>query len=161
MKKNILIIVGLLLTSMAFSQTASPQLISSSGDSFKNANYQLDWSIGESVTASYSEGAYILTQGFHQGVYTITTELENRLAIDAKISISPNPTTDLLTLKLESTKLENTQYFLTDISGKILQTSKVTSNIEQLNFATYASGIYFLSLKQENRVIKSFKIIKR
>ena len=159
MKKNILIIVGILLTSLAFSQKASPDLISSSGDCFKNATYQLDWSIGESVITTNTSGIYILTQGFHQDSYTITTKIEKIAGIE--ISIFPNPTTDILSLKIDNSELENSEYFLTNISGKVLQSSKITNNIEKLDFTSYASGIYFLSLKHENQVIKSFKIIKK
>ena len=50
---------------------------------------------------------------------------------------------------------------ITDINGKILQTKEVTNEIEQLNFSNFANGIYFLSLKQESQIIKSFKIIKK
>ena len=75
MKKLGLLVVGIVLTTMAFSQTANPELISSGGDSFSNTTYLLDWSIGECVTATHSEGDYVITQGFHQDTYVITTEV--------------------------------------------------------------------------------------
>ena len=75
MKKIGLFVVGIIMTTMAFSQTANPELISSGGDSFSNTTYLLDWSIGECVTATHSEGDYVITQGFHQDTYVITTEV--------------------------------------------------------------------------------------
>ncbi len=57
-------------------------MISSSGDNFTNSTYQLDWSIGECVTATHSEGNYVITQGFHQESYVITI-IEN-LKMDIK-----------------------------------------------------------------------------
>ncbi len=52
------------------------------------------------------------------------------------------------------------QYSVTDINGKILQTEEVTNETEQLNFSNYSNGVYFLTITQENQLIKSFKIIK-
>ena len=72
MKKLGLFVFGLVLTTIAFSQTASPELVNSAGDSFTNETYQLDWSIGECITATHSEGDYVITQGFHQESYVIT-----------------------------------------------------------------------------------------
>ena len=53
------------------------------------------------------------------------------------------------------------QYIVTGISGKVLQNEKVLNEIEQLNFSNYTAGVYFLIIKQENKLIKSFKIIKK
>ncbi len=160
MRKFILIIVGLFLTVLTFSQTASPELVSSSGNSFNNTTYQLDWSIGECITASHDAGNYEITQGFHQDRYVIITAIENLHNNEINISVFPNPTTDLISLKVQCSKRESIKYTLTDISGKVLQTEKVKSDIEQLNFSTYTNGVYFLSVRQENQLVKSFKIIK-
>ncbi len=146
------------MTSLAISQTASPELVSSSGDSFNNSTYQLDWSLGESVTATHSAGDYVITQGFHQNTYVITA-VEN-LATDVNISVYPNPTTDLITIDFPSFEGLGNVITVTDINGKILQQTEVTTDKEQFDFFNYANGVYFLSVKQENQTIKSFKIIK-
>ena len=65
MKRLGLLVIGIGMTSLAMSQTASLELVSSSGDSFNNTSYQLDWSIGECITAWQAAGAYVITQGFH------------------------------------------------------------------------------------------------
>ena len=160
MKKLGLLIVGLGLTIMAISQPASPELVSSAGDSFNNTSYQLDWSIGECVTLTHSAGTYVITQGFHQDSYKITTSIDNLYGSEINITVYPNPTTNLVCLQVESSKAESLQYILSDINGKILQNAEVLNNIVQLNFSTYTSGVYFLIVKQENQLIKSFKIIK-
>ncbi len=49
---------------------------------------------------------------------------------------------------------------ITDINRKILQNVKVTNEVEQLNFSNYTNDIYFISIYQNNKIIKSFKIIK-
>ncbi len=138
-------------------QTASPELVSSAGESFNNTSYQLDWSIGEGITATHSAGDYVITQGLHQGSYVITSVED--LALDINISVYPNPTTDLINLT-SFQNLTGLAVIVTNINGKILQQTEVINKVEQLNFSDYENGIYFLTIKQKNQLIKSFKIIK-
>ena len=157
--KRIFLTVGLGFALLgANAQTASPELVSSAGDSFNNTSYQLDWSIGECLTATHTAGAYVLMQGFHQNTYVIT-EVED-LAKDINITVYPNPTIDLLTVNLEASARPSSVLTITDLNGKVLQQVAVTTDKEQLDFSNYATGVYFLSVKQENQLIKSFKIIK-
>ena len=142
----------------ANAQTASPELVSSSGDSFNNTSYQLDWSIGECITQTQSAGDYVITQGFHQNSYVITSVED--LRADINMSVYPNPTSDFISLKVESSKVEDLQYTITDFSGKVLQTENFAGDIEQINFTNYAVGTYFISVTENNQLIKSFKIIK-
>jgi len=159
MKRIFFLVVALAMTHLAISQTVSPELISSSGDSFSNATYQLDWSVGECITATHSAGAYVITQGFHQNTYIITAVEDLRVEIE--MSVYPNPTSDLISLKVESSKVESMQYTITDLSGKVLQTVKMQSNIEQINFSSYANGTYLITVSENNQLIKSFQIIKK
>ena len=158
MKRLFLTVVFGIAFFSAIAQTASPELVSSAGESFKNTGYQLDWSIGECVTATHSSGSYVITQGFHQNFYEITTVKD--LAKDINITVYPNPTTNFLTVNLEASARPLSVLTITDINGKILQHSEVTNDQEQLDFSNYANGIYFLDVKQNNQLIKSFRIIK-
>ncbi len=147
------------MTSLAMSQTANPELLSSAGESFSNSTYRLDWSVGECITATHSAGDYVLTQGFHQNTYVISA-IED-FASDVNISVYPNPATDLLTIYFPTSEIPvNVKISLADINGNILQQAEVKTDKEQLNFSGYAKGVYFLFVKQESQTIKSFKIIK-
>ncbi len=158
MKRLFFLVIGIIMTSLAFSQTASPELVSSAGDSFNNTSYQLDWSIGECIIQTHSAGDYVITQGFHQNSYVVTS-VEN-LRTDINISVYPNPTTDLITLDFKTSAGLLNVLTITDLNGKVLQQVKVTNETEQLNFSNYANGIYFLTVTENNQLIKSFKIIK-
>ena len=159
MKRLFFFVIGIIMTNLAFSQTASPELVSSAGDSFNNTSYQLDWSIGECITATHSAGDYVITQGFHQNSYVVTSVKD--LRIDISMSVYPNPTTDLLTVNfVKVSNFDKVKYTVTDLNGKVLQQTEVTTNQEQLNFSNYAEGTYFISVTENNQLIKSFKIIK-
>ena len=158
MKRLGLLVIGIGMTSLAISQTASPELVSSAGDSFNNTSYQLDWSIGECITETQSAGDFVITQGFHQNSYVVTSVEDFRA--DIEMSVYPNPTTDFISLKVESSKVEGMQYIITDFSGRVLQTENFAGDTEQINFTNYSVGTYFISVMENSQLIKSFKIIK-
>ncbi len=159
MKKIFFIVIALAITLLTKGQTAMPELISSSGDSFNNSSYQLDWSIGESVTSTHSSDDYVITQGFHQGIYIITS-LDD-FCEDIKMLAYPNPTNDFISLSVENLEIKNMQYIITDLTGKILASEKITSSLQTINFSKYAVGTYIVSITQNNQLLKSFQIIKK
>ncbi len=158
MKKIFFTVVFGIAFFSATAQSASPELISSSGESFQNSSYLLDWSIGECITATHSTGTYVLTQGFHQNTYVVS-KVED-LRSDILISVYPNPTSDFISVDFKSSAGHLSVITITDINGKVLQQTKVINKIGEFDFSVYAKGVYFLTVKQDNKLIKSFKIIK-
>lgn len=159
MRKLFLLFIGTIIGSMANSQTTNPELVGPSGESFHNASYQLDWSIGECITATFSQGDYIITQGFHQDKYEIISVAE--LAPEIDIVIQPNPAENFVSLRLKDAKTDNLKYIFTDCSGKVLQTSELKSTQELIDLSGYAPATYFIQVTENNQFIKSFKIIKK
>ena len=160
MKKTIIMLQILLLTSVfALCQSLSFELVSSSGDQFINSSYELEWSIGEIQTESYSQTSQILTQGFHQNTYIITT-IEQSSELKFDVLAYPNPTSDFVNLKIQDSKVDNLQYTLTDINGKVLQINNFSSSNQQIDFSKFAIGSYFILVSQNKHLIKSFKIVK-
>lgn len=162
MKSLGLFVVAMALATMAISQTASPELVSSGGGSFNNTSYRLDWSIGECVTLTHGAETYMLTQGFHQSSYEITA-IGSLPDARVDISVYPNPTTNFITLNLSGQKSfgDLSALIITDINGKVLLQEKINGFEKQLDFSSYPAGVYFLTLKQGGQLIKSFKIIKK
>jgi hypothetical protein len=155
-KLNLFIVLTLSVTGLIYAQSAN--LVGVAGDNYSNTNYQLNWSIGETLTETYQNGTNVLSQGFHQNTYSVVS-VENNSNIDLRVY--PNPTTDLI--MVDFNQYENASYVLTiiDLNGKVLHSKKLNSNKVLLNFATYVSGTYSLLVKQQNKLIKSFKIIKK
>ncbi len=159
--KKVFVAIGLgVAVFTANAQSKSPELVSSAGDSFKNTSYQLDWSIGELLTETYSADGKLLTQGFHQNNYTVSTVIAQAPQVDFTITAFPNPTTDFIRLNVEGTNVENLKYTITDISGKVLQNNRLLENNQQISFANYTVGTYLITISQNKKVVKSFKIIK-
>jgi hypothetical protein len=56
----------LLFCSLLHAQSLSPKVIASAGGYFASANASLSWTLGEPVTATFTNGNNMLTQGFQQ-----------------------------------------------------------------------------------------------
>ncbi len=159
MKKILLISVLCLVNVIAFSQNISPQLISSAGDSYKNSSYQLDWSVGELQTETYNVGTHILTQGFQQGNYVITT-IKQQSGLQLEITANPNPTSDFINLMIEGESSVKLEYQISDLYGRLLGKSFLATKEQSLDFSNFNAGTYILTIQKGSLLVKSFKIIK-
>ncbi|WP_375239496.1 hemagglutinin protein [Aurantibacter sp.] len=65
--KNIFSIVFLLVMISGFSQSLERQVIGSAGSTLTNASVSLDFTVGELVVSTLTDGTTSLSQGFHQG----------------------------------------------------------------------------------------------
>lgn len=153
MKKKLLPIGVFLLTASVHAQ----EVISSQGNSYSNATHTIDYTIGEPVTATVSNGVNDLTQGFHQTNLTITSVED----LDANISVNlfPNPTSEFVNLTVD--KYEDLTLRLFDATGKLIKELSLKQSLTSVKVSEYADGTYLLTLThKEDKKIKTFKIIK-
>ena len=153
MKKK-LIPIGLFLLSASVN---AQEVISTQGDSYNNGTNTLDFTIGEPVIETVSNGSNDLTQGFHQ-TNLVITKVED-LNVNFNVSIFPNPTSDLINLTFE--KYEGFTLQLFDISGKLLNQLLLSDIKTIISVTQYPKGSYLLTLtNKENKNIKTYQIIK-
>ena len=74
---------------------------------------------------------------------------------ERNLSVSPNPTSDLVTIKLEGSFV----YSLVGVNGAVLATKK-SVNQAQLDLSEFANGIYFLEIQSENGS-ETVKLVKQ
>ena len=140
MKKLLLILIALPM--IGFGQVTSPSVISSSGGSYSNGNIIMDYTLGEIVVETHTNSTTILTQGFHQGVLEVSTEVVN---IDIKTKVYPNPTTNFLIIELE--KNVNADILVYDINGKLVIKDRLNNEQQkQLDFGFLKQGNYLLHI---------------
>jgi hypothetical protein len=78
--------------------------------------------------------------------------------VDLLVRIYPNPVVDFL--KLEIGNFDEVTFILRDILGRTLLQRSVWQN-ENVNLASYKSGVYFVELRQNGDRIFSGKVLKR
>jgi len=163
MKKFAFLALTVLCGYLALSQNIEQELISNSGDSYKNQNYQLDWSLGEVVTETYISEGIVVTQGFHQSTLIISS-VQDFSDFAGNISVYPNPTSDFLTLEYKDKKLAQeakVEVNVTDINGNLVINQKINEESSKIIFSELHSGIYFVSITENGQITKTFKIIKK
>ena len=134
------------------------EVISTQGDSYTNGGNTIDFTIGEPIIETVSDGTNDLTQGFHQTLLTVVSVED--LAVDFVVNIFPNPTAEFVNLKIE--KFNGMTIRLFDLTGKELQQETLRQSTTQISVTDYPKGTYLLTLiNNENNKIKTYKIIKK
>ena len=154
--KNLLPLILLqLFLQSGFCQNFYPEVLSSAGGTLSNTQYLVDWTLGEPVIETVTGSTHILTQGFHQPHFFLTSIQESP---DFSIQIYPNPSSSIITIKT-SVKQPLTA-ILYDLNGKILNKIRFTENSE-LDISSLAESVYLLKITdQDNSIVKLTRIVK-
>ena len=159
MKKYLFFLIIFSPIEYSSAQTLSPQLTSTSGNSFINCTSQLDRTLGESAISSLNDGNNLLTQGLHQNNLIITA-VENSDA-DYSLTIFPHPTLDIVQLQSSIFRDENIVMALYNAAGELLLTRYTNLNVvPQIDFSKYSSGSFLLKIEDRTTKGKSYQIIK-
>jgi len=155
--KYLLLFASCFFSLAGMSQSANPEVISTSGTSFSNGSGQLDWTLGEPVTATLSGPSNDLTQGFHQPELTITSL--NDKEPNTSISVFPNPTISSVQVKISDLKSTATIGLYT-IEGKLLQLQTTEQPLTQIDMEKYPAGTYILNITNVTNTLITYKISK-
>ena len=150
--KTTLLFLAVFLSAILFGQEA----ISTQGDSYSNANGNIDFTIGEVIINTGTDGTNDLTQGFHQTNWNFVGLEDHYPSYEA--TIFPNPTSDLLNIK--TITFENVTYALYDAQGKLILQDKLSSEQTPIQVTQLAPGSYSLTLSNKTQNLKTFKLVK-
>ncbi|MBK8517045.1 MAG: T9SS type A sorting domain-containing protein [Saprospiraceae bacterium] len=118
------------------------------------------FSVGQVFYTTNSGVNGSVAQGVQQPYeISVKTGIDNS-KIQLYISAYPNPSTDYLILKIEDLTLDKLKYLLFDINGRLLQSEIISDRITNIKMVNYQPSSYILKISQDQREIKSFKIIK-
>jgi hypothetical protein len=118
------------------------------------------YSIGQMVYTTHITSNGSVAQGIQQP-YEIFTIGFNESKLSISLSAFPNPVSNLLNLTVIDFQQSTMHYQLYDIQSKLINCGQITEQLTKINMANLPAATYFLQLvNQENKTIKSFKIIK-
>jgi hypothetical protein len=158
MKINKILFSGLLFFGI---QIYAQDAIVSSGGNSVGSNGNLSYSVGQVVyTTNFGSNASI-SQGVQQPFEIQTLLGVENFNIDLQLSVYPNPTANWLTLDIKNISRDNLQYQLFDLNGKLIISDSIKSQITTFQLESYPTSIYLLEILENNKKIKTYKIIKK
>ena len=120
----------------------------------------MSFTVGQPFYQTATSDAGSLAAGVQQS-YTISVAdgIENS-QISLEAEVFPNPVVDRLNLRVENAADATLRYILTDNNGRTLATNGIDDAQTAINMAQYVQGVYFLHIKNSERVVKTYKIVK-
>lgn len=152
MKKNTIVLFSL----FAATSVSAQEVISTQGESYSNTSANINFTIGEVIINTGTDGTNDITQGFHQTNWNFLG-LED-FAPNYEVTIFPNPTQNVLNIKTSS--YENVTYTLYDAQGKLVMQNLLSSEQTPIQVSQLASGSYSLTLSNPQQQLKTYKLIK-
>ena len=156
--------LALFFGNSSYTQSIAPQSVNSGGTKMTQANGSLSFTVGELVVLSQTDSdGNTLGGGFTAGATLTTASIQETDATVLDVSVFPNPTSDLVNIRINHSSIEQVVVTITDLQGKEVYNGKYAgiSNTIGINTAAYAPGTYVLSLKNlNNQVLGTYKIIK-
>ena len=151
--KNTIVLFSLLTTLSVSAQ----EVVSTQGDSYSNASGNIDFTIGEVVINTGTDGTKDLTQGFHQTNWNFLGVED--FAPNYEAIIYPNPTEDVLNIRTST--FENVTYTFYDAQGKLILQDKLSAEQTPIQVSQLAPGSYSLTLNNDRQNLKTFQLIKQ
>jgi hypothetical protein len=154
-KKNLLIV--LLFPFLTYAQ----QNILTSGTDAANANGSISYSIGQIDYIQASNPATFINQGLQQPLEIVTLSGIEITDIQISVQVYPNPSINNLIISIQNYNYENLTFILYDIRGREIIKDKIANSETIVNMQLYASATYILKLIENDKEIKTFKILKK
>jgi hypothetical protein len=155
MKRTIILITSFVSSFNSFGQNS----VNTSGASVSNSSGSLSYSIGQVAYQTVTNTSGSVSQGVQQAYVISMLNLEEK-AFNFSLSTFPNPTTDILNLRVGNYNHESMSFILFDAAGKIIAEEKITQQETVLDIKMLPTATYFVEVHHEGKKIQTFKIIK-
>jgi len=157
-----LLIFLLHLSIFAKAQQIAPATINSAGQSATLNGNTISYTIGDYAVINLADSSYSISGSFMGS--TLITAIELNAPDFGKVTVFPNPSSDLLFAELSDIEAKEIHLSLFSADAKEIIKQQFTNFNQQLsiNISTLSNGIYFLILKNEKgQIISEHKLIKR
>ena len=156
LKLSAVLLLGLGLTGL-HAQTAVP----ATGGNASGSGGTVAYSVGQVVYTTNTGTNGSVAQGVQQPFeISVVTGIEEAKGINLSVLAYPNPTTDYLTLEVKDFELSTLHFQLYNMSGKLLESKKITGNQTSIVMSNLVPATYFVKVTESNKEVKTFKIIK-
>ena len=156
MKKIVLLIIFILV----FVAVKAQETVPVSGGQATGLGGTVSYTIGQLIYTNPTTAAGSLNQGIQQSIEFVTLSNPELTALTLKALTYPNPTTDFIILALKDANLTGLSYTMYDLLGRLVNKGTVTTSETKIGMKSLPIGVYILRVQQNNKALKTFKIIK-
>ena len=146
---------------LTFFVTSAQNRTLASGKQVTGTGGSVSYSIGQIVDTVNSDATGSVSQGIQLGIEIFTlsnTDFENA---NLTLKSYPNPTLNEITVDINKGFVNDISFELYDMNSRKIKAGRVLQSKTIIQFQKYPTGIYILTINQNNRKLKTFKIIKR
>lgn len=146
---------------VCFPSVYAQETTSATGGEASGSGGSSSYTIGQIIYTTNSDTSFSISQGVQQAYEILNySGIDEVYGIQLSFSVYPNPTLDMLTLKVDNLENAKLNYLLYDLNGKQLKEEKMTQSETQISMLNYPTGNYFLKVVNGNLEVKTFQIIK-
>ena len=155
---KIFIVISLFFYALQFSyaQETNP----ASGGEAAGSGGTVSYTVGQLVYTNPTIASGSLHQGIQQSFEFVTLSNPELTAVTLKAVTYPNPTTESITLALKDADLTGLSYVMYDLLGRLVTKGMVATSETKIAMKSLPIGVYILRIQQNNKELKTFKIIK-
>jgi len=162
MRHKRLRINAVLLLGLGLSGLQAQESFNALGGDASTGGGTVSFSIGQVFLQEKAGGNEIVLEGVQQP-YEISVLTSTKEAMDHFLlfHVFPNPTMNYLNLESKEFELSNCFYELFDLTGKTIMKEQIKSNMTTINMSNLVPTTYFVKIRQEDNIIKTFKVVKK
>jgi len=159
MKYTLLLLITLL---SVFGNAKGQQAITTTGGEATGSGGSSSYTVGQLFYSSQSNTNGTITEGVQQAyeIFVISS-INEAEEIQLSIKAYPNPTADIITLDLGEYESKDLVLQIYDMNGSLLQSKEIYESNTKISLEGYASSTYLIRLVDDNKKVKTFKIIKK
>jgi len=162
MRHKRLKLYAVLLLGLGLTGLHAQESVNATGGNASGSGGSVSYSVGQGVYKTHTGTSGSVAEGVQQPYeISVVTGIEEAKGIKLTVSAYPNPTTDYLTLTINEFETSNLLYQLYDMQGKLLESKKIDGNQTSIVMSNFVPAAYFLKVIQNNKEVKTFKIIKK
>ena len=154
-------IITLLLLCIGWIHVHTQQAVLTTGGDASGTGGSISYSIGQVtyITNSGTNGS--AAEGVQQPYeISIIDALDEVAGSNFQVSAFPNPTMDLITLRIENYNITQLSYQLVDANGQLIESKSLTALQSDIAMSNLAAGTYFLKITDNGKTVRTFKILK-
>jgi hypothetical protein len=155
--KHILFLISLFISAVSYGQK---DLVSSGGNATGSGG-SVSYSIGQVAYESASGTNGKITEGVQQPFEIFVVLSTPQVGASFSATLFPNPTATSVILSIDLAKEGyNFTYDLTDVTGKVIRSGRITTDETIINVEAFAEACYFVNVLDGNKRVKTFKLLK-